>query len=243
VPRLRTVLTRAFPAASETYKVVRSRIERARDGDGNVDIFERIIDRNGWRDPESKSGTGSNLKQTENLRRELPALLQRLEVRTLLDAPCGDFFWMQHVDLRGIDYIGVDIVDDLVQRCQEMHGRSDRRFVRGNILTDELPVADAILSRDCLSHLSNEHVWRVLQNFRSSGAQYLLATTYPPRRRNWDIVTGRWRPINLCLPPFVLPEPLFAITEGSTEWHNRFGDKTLAVWHLPSLSTTPRPGL
>jgi SAM-dependent methyltransferase len=234
-PPLRSVLARTFPTVSATYKALRSRLERMRAGDGSVKVFEDIVARNGWHDPDSVSGTGSNLKQTEMLRRELAPLLARLGVQTLLDAPCGDFHWMRNVDLTGIDYTGLDIVASLVQRCQKEYGGVERRFVQGNIITDVLPRTDAILSRDCLSHLSNEHVWRALENFRAGGAKYLLATTYPSRRYNWDIVTGKWRPINLCAHPFSLPEPLHAIVEGSTEWYGDFSDKTLALWRLDAL--------
>lgn len=236
MPRLRSVLTRTFPTASAAYQALRSRIQRMHAGDGSVEVFEDIIARNGWHDPDSVSGTGSNLQQTWTLRRELPALLAQLRVQSLLDAPCGDFHWMRNVDLTGIDYTGLDIVAPLVQRCQKEYGRAERRFVCGDILTDALPRADAILSRDCLSHLCNQHVWRALENFRASGAKYLLATTYPSRQQNWDIVTGGWRPINLCASPFALPEPLHAIVEGSTEWYGDFTDKTLAVWRLDALS-------
>jgi hypothetical protein len=159
-------------------------------------------------------------------------------VQTLLDAPCGDFHWMQHVALDGIAYTGVDVVSTVVQRCQQTFGSPARQFLCRNILTDPLPRADAILSRDCLSHLSNEHVWTAVRNFRASGATWVLATTYPSRTRNWDIVTGSWRPINLCAAPFNFPAPVEALVEGSTEYDGDFADKTLAVWRLDRLPLT-----
>jgi hypothetical protein len=194
-----------------------------------------VLDPVSWNDPDSASGTGSNLEQTETPRRELPKLLTRLRVKSLLDAPCGDFHWMQHVALNDIAYTGVDVVLALIDRCQRTFGAPQRQFLCRNLLTDPLPCADAILSRDCLSHLSNDHVLAALSNFRSSGATYLLAMTYPSRTLNWNIVTGSWRPINLSLDPFSLPTPLDALVEGSTEFDGNFADKTLAVWHLDVL--------
>lgn len=232
MPRLRTLLARTFPAAADVYKATRSRLQRLRGGEGDVLVFDRIAAENYWGDPESASGTGSNLHQTEKLRRELPLLLSRLGVRTLLDAPCGDFHWMQHVDLDAIAYTGVDVVAPLIERCQQTFNAPSRQFICLNILTDSLPRADAILSRDCLSHLSNEHVYTALRNFRASGSTYVLATTFPSRTRNWDIVTGSWRPINLRLEPFLFPPPIHSIVEGATEHDGDFADKTLAVWRL-----------
>jgi hypothetical protein len=65
--------------------------------------FEGMYEQNIWGDRESRSGSASNLKSTERLRAELPALLRDLGVRSLLDIPCGDWVWMQHVDLSTIE--------------------------------------------------------------------------------------------------------------------------------------------
>src|SRR4051794_5727641 len=70
--------------------------------------FERIYMTNLWSDPETRSGVGSSLDSTRVLRAELPQALGKLEARVLLDVPCGDFTWMEHVDLSGIQYIGGD---------------------------------------------------------------------------------------------------------------------------------------
>ena len=62
---------------------------------------------------ESVSGEGSSLEQTVVMRNILPSLLSSLEVNTMLDAPCGDHFWMKDVSLN-CDYIGIDIVPEIV---------------------------------------------------------------------------------------------------------------------------------
>ena len=54
---------------------------------------------NGWQSPESKSGGSSTLSATAAIRAALPRLLSDLGVAVLIDAPCGDFNWMRHVDL------------------------------------------------------------------------------------------------------------------------------------------------
>jgi len=232
---IRRSLARRFPEASLVYKSVRSRVHRLVRGEGEVGVFDRVNAENLWQDPESASGSGSSLHQTETLRRELPALLRRLGVRSLLDAPCGDFNWMRLVELGDITYTGVDMVSSLVERCGRVYAGSGRRFETRNIITDPLPRADAILSRDCLNHLSYEPTFAALGNFRATGATFLLATTYTSRDSNWDIVTGSWRPMNLEVKPFAFPPMLDRIIEGSTEFDGDFVDKTLAAWRLDSL--------
>lgn len=118
-------------------------------------VFQKIHDEKGWHSQESVSGWGSELKNTAQIIRELPGLLGRYGVRSMLDAPCGDFNWMRHVNLDGIDYIGADIVQTLVTANQATWTSPSRRFVHLDLLRDPLPDADLILCRDCLFHFSH----------------------------------------------------------------------------------------
>ncbi|HEY2957433.1 MAG TPA: class I SAM-dependent methyltransferase [Actinomycetota bacterium] len=198
-------------------------------------LFTNIFRSNHWGGADSVSGGGSDLDQTSALRAALPGILQRLGVRSLLDAPCGDFHWMRRVDLPLEQYVGGDIVDDLVRRLQATYAAPGREFLRMDLTVDPLPRVDAILSRDCLVHFSFRQIDAAVRNFRRSGAVYLLTTTFTDRDRNQDIVTGDWRPLNLCAPPLGWPEPVTVINEGCTEGGSVFADKSLGVWELASL--------
>ena len=50
-------------------------------------------------DDASVSGPGSTLDATFALRTALPTLITDLNIRTILDAPCGDCRWIRHADL------------------------------------------------------------------------------------------------------------------------------------------------
>ena len=82
--------------------------------DNTSDVFQKIYREQGWLSSESVSGWGSELRNTEQIIRELPGFLRRFGITSMLDVPCGDFNWMRFVDLDGIDYIGADIVPDLI---------------------------------------------------------------------------------------------------------------------------------
>jgi len=185
-----------------------------------------------WKDRDSASGPGSSLAQTEAVRRALPGLLRELGCRSLLDAPCGDFFWMKLLEL-DVDYIGGDIVAELVRENQRRYGDARRRFVHLDLLQDELPRADLVLCRDCLVHLSFEHIRQALANIRKSGCRYLLTTTFVDRDANADILTGLWRPVNLQLPPFGFSEPVRLIDEESPLPDQR--DKRLGLWKVEDI--------
>ena len=186
---------------------------------------------------ESVSGPGSSLAATQELRERLPLLLENLAVRTLLDAPCGDLNWMQHVQLALAEYIGVDILGENIANNEWQHGSPHRRFLRADVIHDPLPRADAIFCRDLLPHLSFAEIALALANFQRSGATYLLTTTFTEPRPNRETSGGNWRTLNLMLPPFCFPAPLGVVNEKCAEGGGAFRDKSIGVWRLRDLPT------
>jgi hypothetical protein len=142
---------------------------------------------------------------------------------------------MQHVELGVERYLGADIVREQVERNQEKYARADRTFLWLDATGDPLPRADLILSRDLLVHLSFGDIEAALKNFKRSGAEYLLTTTFPRTTQNREILTGDWRPINLQLPPFNFPGPQYLVNEHCTENGGRYADKSLGLWKLEAL--------
>jgi SAM-dependent methyltransferase len=187
------------------------------------------------RGQEMISGPGSDLVQTATISREIPALIKELGIKTMLDAPCGDFYWMRRVELNVESYIGVDIVEELIERHKRDHASHNRRFICLDITRDSLPRVDLILSRDALVHLSSRDCLAALANFKASGSKYLLMTTFPQTMKNNDILTGEWRPINFERPPFNLPPPLKLVNEGCTENDLAYADKSLGLWRLDDI--------
>ncbi len=197
--------------------------------------FAPFYKENRWGDSESVSGPGSNLARTEKLRSELPALFEEIGARTLLDAPCGDFNWMKELNLDVEQYIGIDIILELISRNQSLYGNERRQFRLLDLTRDELPRVDVILCRDCFIHFSYKHIAAAIKNFKRSRSTYLLTNTYPGWRENMNICTGDFRHLNLSLPPFNFPPPLKQIDEKLPEEQAEFFCKTLGLWKLADL--------
>lgn len=197
--------------------------------------FGRIYRENQWGSNESASGTGSTLEQTAAIRRELPPLLQRFAVKSFLDLPCGDHHWLAGVNLGGADYLGGDIVPDLIEANRRRHPH--RRFEVLDLTAGKLPRADLVFSRDCLVHFSAADIKKAVQNIKASGSRYWLTTTFPGRE-NKEIATGGWRPVDLQADPFHFPDPLALINENCTERNalgETFTDKSLALFEVAAL--------
>tara|TARA_B100000959_G_scaffold287338_1_gene371233 strand:- start:3552 stop:4232 length:681 start_codon:yes stop_codon:yes gene_type:complete len=199
----------------------------------NKEIFTRIYETNKWGDAATRSGKGSNLDRTVELRRQLPAALGELGLKTLLDIPCGDYFWMNETELQIEHYYGADIVASLIQANSANYADATTTFLHLDLLQDSLPHVEAILCRECLVHFSYSDALLAIDKLKSSRASYLMATHFPELANNSDSVTGKHRPLNMCLPPFNWPAPLREITEGDAGL--RRGRKCLSIWAVGTL--------
>ena len=127
----------------------------------------------------------------------------------MLDAPCGDFNWMQHVTKNtSIKYIGGDIVKPLIKYNQSEYGDKDTTFIHLDLTKNTLPKVDLLFCRDCLFHLSYKDILLILNNFLGSSIPYLMTTSsaapHGPRIENSDIATSDWRLIDFFTEPFCL---------------------------------------
>lgn len=185
--------------------------------------------------PETRCGAGSKIENTAQARAIVPQVIAELTIRSLLDAPCGDFNWMARTDLRGVDYLGCDFDPghiDLAQRRAHDPARfapASKFFFVADLTRDVLPRADLILSRDFLQHLPGALARKALSNFVASGATWLLATSHE-NLANGDIdYAGGFRPLNLTLPPINLPQPVM-------QWPEPAGcGRNLGLWSLADV--------
>ena len=198
-------------------------------------IFTNIYNNNGFNGKESISGPGSDIYQTRIIIKEIPLLFKDYNISTMLDIPCGDFYWMKEVDLKDIEYIGADIVDEIIKKNNEEYSKSNLHFKKLDLLKDTLPNVDLIFTRDCLVHLSFEDIFKALTNICNSNSKYLLTTTFTERTINNDIKTGQWRTLNLQIEPFFLPKPIKIINEGCTENEGIYSDKSLGFWKISDI--------
>lgn len=193
--------------------------------------FVEVYQKNMWGGEQSRSGKGSDLDNTRQLRRDLMLLVLELKVRWVLDAPCGDCHWIMNLPWRELaNYTGVDIVPGMIA---ENKRRFRHAFDCLDIVTDPLPTADLILCRDALVHMRDEEVLQTLRNFCKSGATWLLTTTFPSRPANGPF--RQWRPLNLEQAPFHLPKPEKLLNEGYTGDSGQYTDKSLGLWRLADL--------
>ena len=220
------------PRIVETYYKIKSRAHFSFRFKNSEDLFTHYYKENVWGDQESVSGSHSTINYTRNIRDELPLLIEKLGVKRILDAPCGDYNWFRLVPRsKDIHYIGADIVKPLIIRNQGAFGSENTSFMQLDVTQDEMPNADLWICRDCLFHLSNNDIFRAIHKFLVSDITYLLTTTYPGPRKNIDVPSGGFRVLNLELRPFNFCKPIIAIDD----WIEGHPVKKLALWRKEEL--------
>ena len=199
--------------------------------------FDKVFRQNLFHGQNSKSGNGSSVHQTQEIAQSIPELIAQLEIRSMLDIPCGDLVWTSKVNLGQVKYIGGDIAPTLILHLKAKY--PGREFQALNIVEDTLPKVDLIFCRDLFVHLSNKSIKSAIKNIKASGSQYLATTTFTARTVNRDLpIFTRgvaWRTLNLELEPFNFPKPDILIDEKCTEGDGDFLDKALAIWKIGAL--------
>jgi hypothetical protein len=224
-------------SANVAYLAARNKYQWVSLGRRSIeDVFTHIFHGNEWNGSESKSGPGSDFRETKSVRAQLPYIYREYDIHTMLDIPCGDFNWMKHVNFESIFYTGADIVEDVI-RQNSQYEASNISFCVRNLIKDKLPKVDIVLCRDCLVHFSLKDAFSALRNLSNSGSTYLLVTTFPSRQGNCDIATGQWRPLNLERAPFSFPPPLKSIREECMEAGGIYSDKSLGLWKIADIAS------
>ncbi len=182
------------------------------------DRFELIYKTNFWSSKESKSGYGSEKSNTINIKKGIINIINDNKVKKILDAPCGDFNWIKDILTDDLEYIGADIVKDLINENSKKYQKRNIEFLELDITTDPLPKADLMICRDCLIHLSFKKIKLFFNNFKKSDIKFLLLTSYKLKDSqkkiiNLDIPDGEFREIDMSEHPFSLPKPISEIQD------------------------------
>ena len=85
------------------------------------ELFDLYYTQNLWGCPETKSGYGSQKKETFMHKYQFNILFQLLNIKTVCDAPCGDCNWIFDALPNYIKYTGAEIslfaVEDNIKKA------------------------------------------------------------------------------------------------------------------------------
>ena len=195
-----------------------------------TNTFNHIYAEGIWgRDDTGKgiSGSGSTLEITREYRAYVEDFMKTHAVKSVVDAGCGDWSFSSTMNWADASYLGVDIASDIVDADRKKYQRDTVRFQVGDI-TDDLPAADLLISKDVLQHLSNTLVHDFIRNNLRTGKYKWVILTNDRGTKNSDVESGGYRAIDLSAPPFDV--------RGLVDLPIRFGNETTKITSLLDLT-------
>lgn len=206
--------------------------------ENNKNLFTSIFRSNHWGSSESVSGPGSELRQTAAARDAFDEVVGTFGITSVLDVPCGDINWLPHTKTFSQlkSYIGMDIVEDLIEKNRKGFSSNGVKFTTGDITQSILPTKDLVLVRDCLVHLTSRDGIKAVNNIIRSESTYLLMTHYPAVESNVDTSGTHWRPLNMEKAPFNFPPPITFFSTDYTDNGQHYPGNGMGLWRISDLS-------
>ncbi len=167
--------------------------------------FSRIYEKEEW----GGSGPGSGAYFTIEYRAFLQRFMALNNVRSMVDIGCGDWQFSRFLDLEGVNYIGFDVVQFIVERNRARYSGNNIRF---EVMPDDvamLPGADLLIMKDVMQHLPNDIIQLYLAKVVPRYRWALITNSYQKQQNpvNADIEIGSFRCIDLQAPPFSVGAP------------------------------------
>jgi hypothetical protein len=189
------------------------------------EIFSSIYSKNEWGGTRGEfcSGNGSTDERVVSLYVSMVARFAQSEgfmEKKFVDLGCGDFRVGQLLVPLCEDYIGVDVVENLVLRNQAEFGNQSVRFTCLDIIEDNLPAGDVCFIRQVLQHLSNVQIHKIL--LKLNKYKWVFVTEHHPLDLDLRIPNVEKTPgadirlvensgVYISSPPFSVPPALVEI--------------------------------
>jgi len=163
--------------------------------------FEDIYKNKTWNDEYcTQSGSGASIECSGDYVEWLKGFIRQQGIKSILDLGCGDFNLMKHLDFAGLNYLGVDIVDFVIEENQNKHGSDDIKFVNDNIIGfNPEKKFDLAIVKDVLQHLPND---KIITFFKKLNCAKRVLVVNDIGKKNNDILSGKYRGVNPRKQPF-----------------------------------------
>jgi 2-polyprenyl-3-methyl-5-hydroxy-6-metoxy-1,4-benzoquinol methylase len=143
--------------------------------------FENIYKKGGWNHNIyniPRSGPGSSLNYTNEIRTFLNNFISENFINTVCDLGCGDLNWIKHTKAFNVDYTGIDIVENLIIEHKINH--PTKKFYTKDIIsesvTEENEIFDLIIIRDVIFHIKIKDIFSLFENIKNK-FKYILITS------------------------------------------------------------------
>lgn len=147
------------------------------------------------------SGGGSAMEVAKPYVELLQTFIKEHSIASVLDIGCGDWSFARYMNWTAVNYLGLDVVETVIEENEKKFGASNIHFKVGNVSDDdfEIPSVDLVLIKDVFQHLSNNNIIKILRKIKTS--KYCLITN-DYAKENEECKNGDTRPVNILSAPF-----------------------------------------
>jgi hypothetical protein len=136
----------------------------------NKEIFSKIYNSKIWGDgiEVPLSGSGSKPRNSIIYVNIIKNYISENNINSILDFGHGSFemwdSWGGEA-FSGIKYLGIDLVEELVEKTNLKYGKLNREFKFLDINYTSLPSADFLICKDVLQHLPTLDIYKLISSF------------------------------------------------------------------------------
>jgi 2-polyprenyl-3-methyl-5-hydroxy-6-metoxy-1,4-benzoquinol methylase len=172
-------------------------------------VFTTIYDKGMWGRNNlgvGHSGGGSTVENTSVYTDFLRNFIDTHEIKSIVDAGCGDWEFSRYIDWGAIKYIGYDVVEHVIKNNSVRYAKPNISFIHANFLKEDLPSADLLICKHVLQHIPNQDIILFLAQLPKF--KYCLITNEVNpgtlSSHNDDTSIGGGHKVDLSRPPFNL---------------------------------------
>jgi 2-polyprenyl-3-methyl-5-hydroxy-6-metoxy-1,4-benzoquinol methylase len=126
--------------------------------------FEEIYEANKWKAGKGYgSGEGSLFENAVPYVDFLQKFINENGIRSVIDIGCGDWQLSKHVNWDGLQYLGVDIVQNVIDSNKQEYSTKSIKFECANIGDLKHGPVDLIMIKDVLQHWSITSINQLLE--------------------------------------------------------------------------------
>ncbi len=154
--------------------------------------FTRIYDKELWGKGKG-SGAGSSLFANKKYISFLEDFLKSNNIKNVIDYGCGDWQFSQHINWEGVNYLGLDIVDSVIDSNKKKF--PNYSFVSDTDVFNHLEGKELIIIKDVLMHWPDDEIEKFLDKLIKYDIWILLVNTYKPQLVKRKLKIGGWKPL------------------------------------------------
>ena len=170
--------------ALKYYRRLNSSREKKQNQTKTVEeVFTEIYTNNKWGGARGEFCSGSGTDDQQIASKYISMISNHASTlgfkgQSFVDLGCGDFRIGKQLLSLCSSYIGIDVVQPLIKRNQELFSNDSTEFRHLDIVRDELPDGNIAFIRQVLQHLSNQQIISVLEKL--SKYKYVFITEHYP---------------------------------------------------------------